>query len=496
MRRFILLLTVLSVLGLALGVAVRNAAAQDNCAPDGEKTKAEGKAADETVEVKIKKLRDRLSFINLLNGLYMTRSQLEKLVQYNKEVKKIIDDKTKEMEEFRRNELKTLEELERVISEQKTIPKDLEARVGKIDAALHRIRKEMSETIVLKYKPKIEAVFRDGQKAVIEDFEPCAIPPQDLKDPVRVGQASDSARVIELMRKVRAAPRRAFDKHLDKLVDMAAEHVAEHYNLTEEEQEKQRKKYRKLFVKIYEMEDVEFELEKEELARELNWEGKARAKELDKELRKIGEKTNPGQISKICQYFLDPEIVIPVLEERLGATNGDGKTPSEKESEERGGKTGARKKAQELALKTFDGKARSISQLTGKATATLMVVVDARCPYCERALEELKDLHAKYTKEELRIFAVNVNDEKWLAKLKKHYLAKKLSFEVLMGSGKELKKLYNLNRTPTTFLVNKKGEIVFVGGSNTKGNDVAIRELLGKKVSEAEKKEKDKLGES
>ncbi len=494
MRRFILLLTVLSVLGLALGVAVRNAAAQDNCAPDGEKTKAEGKAADETVEVKIKKLRDRLSFINLLNGLYMTKSQLEKLVQYNKEVKKIIDDKTKEMEEFRRNELKTLEELERVISEQKTIPKDLEARVGKIDAALHRIRKEMSETIVLKYKPKIEAVFRDGQKAVIEDFEPCAIPPQDLKDPVRVGQASDSARVIELMRKVRAAPRRAFDKHLDKLIDMAAEHVAEHYNLTEEEQEKQRKKYRKLFIKIYEMEDVEFELEKEELARELNWEGKARAKELDKELRKIGEKTNPGQISKICQYFLDPEIVIPVLEERLGATNGDGKTtPGEAAGESR---KETAKKAQELALKTFDGKARSISQLTGKATATLMVIVDARCPYCERALEELKELHAKYTKEELRIFAVNLNNEKWLKKLEKHYSAKKLPFEVLMGSGKELKKLYDLSRTPTTFLVNKEGEIVFVGGSNTKGNDVAIRELLGKKVSEAEKKEKDKLGES
>jgi peroxiredoxin len=491
MRRFMLLLTALGVLGLALGVAVPHAMAQDGCGWEDEKTKAEGEAADETVEVKIKKLRDRISFINLLNGLYMTKSQLEKLVQYNKEAKKIIDDKTKELEEFRRNELKTLEELERVITTQKTIPKDLEARVGKIDAALHRMRKEMSETIVLKYKPKIEDVFTDGQKAVIEDFEPCAIPPQDLKDPVRVGQAGDSARVIELMRKVRAAPRRAFDKNLDRLVDMAAEHVAEHYNLTEEEQEKQREKYRKLFEKIYEMEDIKFEIEKEELAKELNWEGKVRGKELDKELRKIVEKTNPGQISKICKYFLDPEIVIPVLGERLGATNGG----SETTPEETGGlqKETARK-APELTLKTFDGDEKSFTQITGKAKATLMVVVDARCPYCEQALKELEELHAKYTKEELRIFAVNVNDKKWLKKLKKHYSAKKLPFEVLFGKGKELKGLYSVNKTPTTFLLNKENKIVFEGGSNTKGNDVAIRELLGKKVSETDKKEKDKPG--
>jgi thioredoxin-related protein len=492
MRKLTLLLTAIGVLGLVLVVAEHNAAAQDGCTLDGEKTKAEKETADETVEVKIKKLRSRISFINLLNGLNMTKSQLEKLLQHNKEVKLIIDDKLKEIEEFRRNELKTLEELERVIGDQKTIPKDLEARVGKIDAALHRMRKEMSEAIVIKYKPKIEAVFTDGQKAVIEDFEPCAIPPQDLKDPVRVGQAGDSARVIELMRKVRAAPRRRFDQNLDRLIDMAAEHVAEHYNLTGEEQEKQRGKYRKLFEKIYEMEDIKFEIEKEELAKELNWEGKARAKELDKELRKIGEKTNPGQISKICQYFLDPEIVIPVLGKRLGAVNGDSETIPEETGESQ---KETAKKAPKLSFKTFNGVGKSFSRITCKAKATLMVVVDARCPYCERLLKELKNVHTNYTEEELRIFAVNINEEKWLGKLKKHYLAKKLPFEVLMGNGKELKELCDVDKTPTTFLLNEEGEIVFVGGSNTKGNDVAIRELLGKKVSETEKKEKDVPGD-
>jgi mono/diheme cytochrome c family protein len=62
----------------------------------------------------------------------------------------------------------------------------------------------MSELVHL--SPQVDAVLTDAQKAILGSFTCCLVPPSDLSDPVRAGQAETSDRAVELLRQVRRCP--------------------------------------------------------------------------------------------------------------------------------------------------------------------------------------------------------------------------------------------------------------------------------------------------
>jgi len=59
---------------------------------------------------------------------------------------------------------------------------------------------------LLQLSPQVEAVLTEPQKAILGRFACCLVPPQDLSDPVRAGQADSPEKALDLLRRVRACP--------------------------------------------------------------------------------------------------------------------------------------------------------------------------------------------------------------------------------------------------------------------------------------------------
>ncbi len=282
----------------------------------------------------LKDLKHTISFLNLLNGLNLTQEQLDKLIKLNKKYGETAVEYEKKYREVLDDEKSVLSELEEVVRQNKPIPKKLENRVHKVEERSREVKRVVDETNV-KFIKTTESIFTEEQMEVIEDFEPCTIPPKNLSDPVRVGQASDNERVVSIMRRIRQMPQHMFDANLDGILDKHMEHLTKKKRLSDKEKQAERERLKGFLNMVRNMEEVEFEINKDKLAEDYKW--KDQAKELRKELDKVSRVRHPnrGQ-SKAARYFLDPKI-IPVLEERLEKARGD-------EGKLRGGKRSGGKK--------------------------------------------------------------------------------------------------------------------------------------------------------
>jgi hypothetical protein len=121
---------------------------------------------------------------------------------------------------------------------------------------------------VVGLSPQVEAVLTDAQKAVLGSFSCCLVPPQDLSDPVRAGQAESGSKELELLRKVRQIPdglwpgaRDTILKRVDSITQMVSPGATEARKATA------REAVAKALDRARSLSDVEFELEKAELAR-------------------------------------------------------------------------------------------------------------------------------------------------------------------------------------------------------------------------------------
>jgi hypothetical protein len=281
----------------------------------------------------LKNLKHRISFLNLLNGLHLTQEQLEKLIKINKKYKELKDEYTEKFDKLVEAEKKVLTDLEKVVRQNKPIPKKLKDKVHTVENHTREAKKLIDKTNV-EFIKSTEEVFTREQMEVIKEFKPCTIPPKNLSDPVRVGQASDNERVINMMRRIRQMPKHMLEANMDRLVDRHMHHLTDRKRLSEEEEAQERARIRDFLMRIHEMEEVQFEMCKDRLAEQYKW--KDKADDLKKELDDISKIRHPKpKQSKASNYFLDPEIV-PVLEERLEkAKSGEGKLRGRKGSKSR-----------------------------------------------------------------------------------------------------------------------------------------------------------------
>jgi len=305
-----------SVVMLALGVSYSFADEEGT----EEKTLTDAQKVAK-VFAKMKKLKKMTSFLNLLNGLYLSKEQMEKIVAINEEYKA-------KYEEWARKNLQKVEEWERTLEEwvealrRGELPRNLMREAGRVDHMLVVVKRNVLNKVRSNYKERLEAVFTDAQKEVIKTFKPCVTPPRDLRDPIRAGQAKAGSHFVKLLVRLRRLPPHIFWRQLDKIVDRHITGYSKAHPMTEEEKAAERKRLREMLVKIYRMDDVDFEMQKNKLAEELKVRDKAHIihdeiKRLHQELQKWQKKVMPGNYSPIVRWFLNPEIVLPVLKERI-----------------------------------------------------------------------------------------------------------------------------------------------------------------------------------
>jgi hypothetical protein len=132
---------------------------------------------------------------------------------------------------------------------------------------------------------------------VMGKFSCCLVPPTDMSDPVRAGQAETSDKMLKVLRNARAVPEARWATAKSRIVQAMLEMArAASTGLTEVEEAEARKRVEGTLEKARSMSDTDFEMNKEELCRDLKGRKTAQNTESYRKFRQAFFLLLPGNV--------------------------------------------------------------------------------------------------------------------------------------------------------------------------------------------------------
>jgi thiol-disulfide isomerase/thioredoxin len=120
-------------------------------------------------------------------------------------------------------------------------------------------------------------------------------------------------------------------------------------------------------------------------------------------------------------------------------------------------------------LRTLDGKKKTLKDVSGKVTVVNFFY--PRCPYCQLELPEMQKLYDNYKDKGLSVVWINILPEE-VSLIAGWQFAKNFTVPVLIGGSQAaLQKDYQVEATPTTYVLGEKGEVLFYEGGYTPGDE-------------------------
>jgi cytochrome c biogenesis protein CcmG/thiol:disulfide interchange protein DsbE len=114
-------------------------------------------------------------------------------------------------------------------------------------------------------------------------------------------------------------------------------------------------------------------------------------------------------------------------------------------------------KAPNFSLKTYDGKIIELAKLKGK-----VVVVNfwaTWCPPCRAEIPDFIKVYDIYKSKGLEIVGIALDEDGW--PIVKPFLEKnKINYPIVLGTAEVVQQYGGIEGIPTTFIVDKKGNIV------------------------------------
>ncbi|MCX7049056.1 MAG: hypothetical protein NTX50_26675 [Candidatus Sumerlaeota bacterium] len=116
--------------------------------------------------------------------------------------------------------------------------------------------------------PKASGVLTESQRAMVGDFSCCLIPPKNLTDPVRVGQAAVDENTLNMLRGARKTPDAQWPQAKQKIVSLTERGgLMRKPGLSDTDKAAAARAVAETLDRARKMTDVEFEMEKENLAK-------------------------------------------------------------------------------------------------------------------------------------------------------------------------------------------------------------------------------------
>lgn len=260
---------------------------------------------------RFEQLQRDIPSLYLLNGLFLSTDQYDRLAGILSEAaeqKRVFEEKTADLAAQATNALER--DARRVAVGEKPGRRAYELR-----PVTERQPKELADdlraaqTAEKKSRTKLAGavydLLTDSQKAILDSFVPCFIPPQDFKNPVRVGQATAQNKPAEeMLERLRSVPDAKLDDARAKALDKMVGYVMDKRKIRYSDEAKQKvhdelsANLDKVLPKIRSMSDADFELEESALANQavpIECDDAPAATGRDKDLRMAEEYLlNPG----------------------------------------------------------------------------------------------------------------------------------------------------------------------------------------------------------
>lgn len=282
------------------------------------------------LERTVKTLRTDINTLNLINGLHMTQEQLMRLRELARKANESLPTEPQTVDAVAFQELMNiLHAFRDRLANGHGLPPGLLLRAAQLARQAGLFGQRPNLPIALReIAAQVAALLSEEQKQVIADYKPCLIPPKNLKDPVRVGQAATNDAAIAGLRRLRAIPSALYQRRKDTIVERLAQQIElRGGQYPAEERDAFKQKLMALIERMRALSDADFELQAEELADEFR--RLARKVVLEEKLKELTASSAETQLlDKIAANLLHPRVEV-VIAERLqvlaNAKPGDGK---------------------------------------------------------------------------------------------------------------------------------------------------------------------------
>ncbi len=256
---------------------------------------------------KTEELRREIRLLNLINGLDLTQEQMEIVLANARENKKLRDQFEKALLNKQEEMEAALSEMRSYLRENKEIPPQTVRNYRRLDREVREARLKIQEGMKDLVK-EIEESLEPHQLYQLQEFVPCIIPPKGKK---RIGQAEDHKGLTRNLERIRRVPSRVYKQNKEEIVGKTLEGLKLHAPLFADiNDEEMERRIESIYDAVRNLEDAEFEIQKEQLAEDLisTFQPQAPSNSL---------------IRKITGFLLSAEI-IPVLERRVDKGNPTG----------------------------------------------------------------------------------------------------------------------------------------------------------------------------
>lgn len=103
-------------------------------------------------------------------------------------------------------------------------------------------------------------------------------------------------------------------------------------------------------------------------------------------------------------------------------------------------------------------------EIAAAPRATVIAFVSAVCPCSGSHETELERLRAKYETEGFRFIGIHSNQDEAAGASADHFRASPMKFPIVADAGAKIADAFGALKTPHTFVINPKGEILYQGG--------------------------------
>lgn len=270
-------------------------------------------------------MEGQIKALNLINGLYLTESQMESILDVLYELRDLNDDFEAQAKQQRTSLEKAYANLKADLMDDDLVGEDAEREA--------MAQKSRIDQLALNYKRKraalqeeLNGIFTEKQLQIIQDYRPCLVPPKTDAN-TRIGQAGGAdIRSIERLEQMRKLPVGEFSRLVSDAIARAIDYVETHEGLYPLDQRRDEiRRLADLAWEIYEMDEVEFQMRKAELAEEMKprlpepvEERRTRTEMNEKKSKKGGEPaiSRKYDLDKSGEIFLNEDL-IEVFEYKL-----------------------------------------------------------------------------------------------------------------------------------------------------------------------------------
>lgn len=129
-----------------------------------------------------------------------------------------------------------------------------------------------------------------------------------------------------------------------------------------------------------------------------------------------------------------------------------------------------------FSMKTLDGKNKTLRDFSNKLT--LVSFFYPRCPYCNAELPEIQKMYDRYKDKGLSAVWINILPEETNL-IAGWQMAKNLTVPVLIGASQDsLQRDYRIESTPTTYLLDERGRVVYHAEGYKAGDETVLESKI------------------